>query len=427
MKTHFLKLTFLFVVAIAIVAAYARSHPFVDFLVYWTGSHLFVARQNPYSLGLTYQLQQSAGYHYPIPDVMLCPPWALTFFTPLGYVQSYMLAWIAWFTILTAALAISSRALMDLYFGPLAIPEVSYPNAYRYLFAFSFYPALLALKTTQLGSLILLGVAGFLHFENENRPWLAGLALSLTMLKPHLVLLLYLVLLLRRQWRELAASATVVLAFTVFAVYWDSAVFRQYWELMSGPYPRIVTSGMFAGVRSLFQSHNTYPLQFVPPIGGLIWLGVYWKPHRAEWSWTGRMPVLMLASFMAAPYGFVHDQALLIIPITFLAASNAKAHGRISLNAIIFYTVINGTILLLTMFSSPWCIVPAPLALALLFCIKRRKNGSVSGLRASLGAPEPRPQRSHCGNTRTIESQPYRAQPQANQSGSVLQAQAWQE
>jgi len=377
-----LKLILLFCGTTVIVGFYALSHPFVDFLVYWTASHLFTSHLNPYSLPLTLQLQRAAGSNYQIPVVFLCPPWTLTFFGPLGYAHSYMLAWIVWFLILTAAMAVSSRILMDLYFGSLMIPEISYPANYRYLFAFTFYPALLALKMTQISPLILLGLAGFLYFEKKNRAWLAGASLSMAVLKPHLVLLVYLVVLLRKEWRQLAVVSFVTTLLTGVAVYQDPLIFKEYWEVMNGPYPKLVNTGMFAGVRSLFPGNNSYPLQFVPPLIGLIWFVSYWRKYGKNWCWVKRMPVLTLASFFAAPYGFVHDQTILMIPITMLAASDAEKHGKISFQALVIYTALNGVVLLLTMLFSPWCIVPVPIALAILLYYRSEQRTSVPGLKS---------------------------------------------
>ena len=64
---------------------------------------------------------------------------------------------------------------MDLYFADLSIPEITDTVFYRSLFAFTFYPVLLALKFSQTASLLLLGVGGFLYFIRRERPILAGL------------------------------------------------------------------------------------------------------------------------------------------------------------------------------------------------------------------------------------------------------------
>jgi hypothetical protein len=94
------------------------------------------------------------------------------------------------------------------------------------------------------------------------------------------------------------------------------------------------------------------------------------------------MPVLTLASFLAAPYGFVHDQTILLIPITMLAASDAERHGKISFQALVIYTALNALVLMLTMLFSPWCIVPVPIALAILFYYRSGQRTSVSGLKS---------------------------------------------
>lgn len=255
---------------------------------------------------------------------------------------------------------------MDIYFGDLDIPEISHPRSYRFLFAFTFYPVLLGLKFVQLGPLMLLGLAGFLRFE-ERRPILAGLFLSLTLLKPQLLCLIWIAVILhsvrRRRWSTLICSFADILLFSAITLAVDQRAMREYWSLMIGPFPKIVLSGILGGVRSALQPYDTYWLQYLPPIGGMIWFAFYWQKHRQQWKWVDRAPALVTASVFTAAYSFTSDEMLLIIPVIFLAAESARGAGRLPARLVLVYTLLNLSVLAIAMRSTQWAVVPAPLVL----------------------------------------------------------------
>lgn len=356
--------------AVVVIGGYAFSRPFIDFGEYWSAGHLLAAHQSPYSLPDMYQAERSLGWNDRVPDMFLCPPWALGLVAPLGFLSSYALGWLAWVAILTALVALSSRLLMDFYFSQRSVPEISDTTFHRCAFAFTFYPVLLCLKFAQLSPILLLGLAGFLHFDRKRRPVLAGLFLSLTLLKPHLLCLVWIAFLLKsyqeRQWRTLASSATVLTVFTALGLSLDHHAFQEYWALASGPYPRIILSGVLGVVRRIFETRETYWLQTLPPLLGLIWFVFYWRKHRHNWLWAERMPVVITASLLATAYGWVHDQTLLMVPIIALAAKYSNSLERLPRGQVIAYTVLNIAILLTAMVSTQLAFIPAPIFFAVL-------------------------------------------------------------
>jgi hypothetical protein len=253
---------------------------------------------------------------------------------------------------------------MDIYFGDLEIPEISAPRSYRYLFAFTFYPTLYALKCTQLSPLVFLGVAGFLRFEARGRKTIAGLFLCLTLLKPHLLLLLWLALLLERRWNSLITSSFITAVLSGIAVLRFPSAFREYWNLMNGPYPRFIASGLFGGLRMILATPTSYWIQFVTIPIGVLWLILYWH-RRTTWIWADEVPVLVTASLLCTPYGFAHDLTLLMVPIIYVSAKLARQAGRIPGKWVLFYTVVNFSVLAILFKSDQWAFVPAPIAVAI--------------------------------------------------------------
>ena len=85
------------------------------------------------------------------------------------------------------------------------------------LAAFASVPTALLMLNAQLDGVVALGVGGAIALR--SRPYLAGLALGLTLVKPQLVLPLGVALLLARQWKVIAAwaAAGVVLMLSTLA------------------------------------------------------------------------------------------------------------------------------------------------------------------------------------------------------------------
>jgi hypothetical protein len=359
-----------FAVAALVIGGYALSHPFIDFGEYWSAGHLLLAHKSPYSIPDMYQMQRTLGWDKQVPDMFLAPPWVLGLVAPLGFMSSYALGWLVWVAILISLVALSSRLLMDLYFDDLRVPEISDTTFHRCLFAFTFYPVLLCLKFAQLSPILLLGVTGFLYFDRKRRPILAGLFLSLTLIKPHLLYLVWIAVALRsyqqRQVKTLLSSATVLAALTAIGLSLDHQAFRHYWELTSGPYPHIILSGALGIVRRVFDGRDTYWLQMLPPLAGAIWFATYWRKYRNNWLWIDRMPALVTASVLTTAYGWTHDQTLLMVPIIALAANYSKPLGRLPLSQVALYTALNVCVLFTAIVSTQAAFIPAPVLIAVL-------------------------------------------------------------
>src|SRR5262249_35353300 len=55
-------------------------------------------------------------------------------------------------------------------------------------------------------------------------------------------------------------------------------------------------------------------LQFVPLVVVLAWLGWHWRGLAADWNWTEQLPLLLLVSFVTAPYGAWPFDMVLLLP-----------------------------------------------------------------------------------------------------------------
>ena len=313
-----LDLAVLVVVAAVLATGYAVSRPLGDFVEYWTAGHLLLQHRNPYDFAATLAAEKALGWTGALPLIAPNPPWAIPFVAPLGLFHSYTVAWLAWFFVMVACVALSSRMLMDLYFGEIRVPEISASATHRALFAFTFFPTLLCLQFGQIAPLVLLGVTGFLWFQERNSPVLAGMALALTAVKPHLVYLVWIAVVVmgRRRWRTIAAAAAVIVLLTSIAVVLDFRIVSEYRALLQSHYPQGFYASGFSGiVRNRLGPHDRAWIQFVPVPFGLVWFALYCHKKTQDWNWAAVAPSLVTASVLTAPWGFPFDQTVLAVAI----------------------------------------------------------------------------------------------------------------
>jgi Glycosyltransferase family 87 len=377
--------TFVLLIFSLLIVVYAFSRPLGDFVEYWAAAHLLLTKQNPYSISQIFEIEKRLGWQHHLPLIALNPPWALPLLAPLGLTRSYPFAWLVWLSLQGAIVALSSRMLMDNYFGDVRIKEVSDTTVYRCLFAFTFFPTLLCLQFGQIAPLVLLGTAGLIYFEDRGHATKAGLLFGLTAVKPQLVFLLWIALALwsfqRRRWRVLVSALAVIASLSFVVLLLDRQVFRQYWELMSGPYPRLYAGGMVAVFRKALGG-STFWLQFMPLAAGLAWFVPYWRKHSGNWSWSERAPALITVSLLTSAWGFLFDQVLLAVPIIYLAARSARRFGRISMTLLVPYTILNAVLIVMVTASSFWAFVPGPVIAAYVLWWERRQEPAKSAVAA---------------------------------------------
>jgi len=373
--------------AFIVLSVYALAHPLHDFVEYWTASRLLVAHQNPYSIADVAKIEHSLGFEQEMPLMLLSPPCALALIAPLGLTQSYGLACFFWTLALIMATAVASRLLMDVYFGDVRLCEISDTVFYRSLFAFTFFPVLLCLRFAQTVPFALLGLAGFVYFE-RRKPFVAGALLSLTLIKPHLVLLVWAVLILhclqRRRWSIVFGALGAVLLLTGISLWFDHHILRDYLDLTGGPYLQAYAAGIAALIRKPFGGIGTLWIQLIPTFCGLAWLAVYWRKHRNQWSWNERLPMVLTVSVLTCAYGWAFDETLLALPVMYLAGHWARRTGSIPFKLVVTYSVLN-LALMLTWPIPTVGLLPAPIVLIVMMA-RKMQNSSATSFSVAVGS-----------------------------------------
>jgi hypothetical protein len=296
-----------------------------DYIAYWSAGRVNAGGGNPYSPEALLHLQAELGWSESFPNMMYYPPWTLALVMPFG-VLPFGVSRLAWLVLHLGLVVLCADWLWRYYGGPTK------NRSWAWVIALTFVPTLIVVRMGQIGPLLLLGIVGFLYFEKRGLDWLAGAALLLPAVKPHLVYLFGLAVLIwvvdRRRWRVLVGGGLAFLSATAIALLANLQVLGQYRYALSNPPSGNITPTLGAFIRLAFGEDETW-LQFVPTVVGLAWFPFYWRSHRQTWSWEVQAPVLLLVSFLTTCYGaWIFDLVILLVPLLQAAVWVASERRR---------------------------------------------------------------------------------------------------
>ena len=170
----------------------------------------------------------------------------------------------------------------------------------------------------------------FLYFH-ALRPYLAGAALLLCLLKPHLFLPFAVALIAwivtTRTYRILIGAGAAWIASTALSMFLDPAIWLQYVHGEKGENIQNLFLPCLSCAFRLLIHRNAIWLQFLPAIVGSIWALWYFRARRDRWIWVEHGPLLLLVSVMVAPYAWFTDEAL-ALPAVLFALCRAADSGR---------------------------------------------------------------------------------------------------
>jgi len=209
------------------------------------------------------------------------------------------------------------------------------------------------LKTGQIGSLVLLGVVGFLHFEKRGKDVVAGGFLALTALKPHLVYLMlvavFVWVIIGLRWRIVCGGFVVIAITTLFPLLANPHVLQQYRAALAEHPPLDWATPTLGTLLRLWCGPERYWLQFVFMPLGLLWLLGRWYGSRGQWNWVTRTPSLLLVSFLTTFYGtWSHDQVVSLLALLQVATCCVETPRRLnSFVLLAFYVLLDALIVAL--------------------------------------------------------------------------------
>ena len=193
--------------------------------------------------------------------------------------------------------------------------------------AFASVPTALVLLNAQLDGLVALGIGAAIALW--SRPYVAGLALGLTLMKPHLVLALGAALLVARKWRVLAGWATAGV------LLWASvAVLNPRWVLdWLAPSGKTIQTGArevnLAHFGVLFGPHLQNIAVATLTLVGII--GVVLVAWRRRDDFQAAAAIVVAGGVVAAPHALPTDLALVSLALAIWG--RAQWHDWVLLSA----------------------------------------------------------------------------------------------
>jgi len=295
-----------FVVAMYMVGLSDRNAAGRDFISYWAAGQLLVHGKNPYDFQAARSLELAAGRDPAEPLLMMRnPPVAFFAALPLGLV-SPKVALILWLLLLLGGLSLAILLIWVLH---------GRPDNRVHLLGYVFAPALACFQAGQFGIFLLLGVVLFLYFH-RTRPFLAGAALLLCSLKPHLFFAFGVALVLwsvtAKTGRILAGFAASLAASCALSYALDKNAWAQYAQMMhAGGALDEAVPALSVYFRLLLSRHTVW-LQFIPEACACLWAVWYFWTRRTRWNWMDHGLVLLLVGAMCTPFGWLTDESMLL-------------------------------------------------------------------------------------------------------------------
>ena len=352
-----------------------------DFTMFLTGAHMVADGQGPnlYDLGAQASAQEGIKGGVTYPGGVLpfnYPPYVAIFLSPLALLtpEAAYYAWLVVQLLILLALALS------------IVRQGKGGHALLLVMLVTFAPVIESLLMGQMSLvLVLLWWWVFLSWRDGN--WLAlGIAVALAAFKPQMVILLVVALLVRKEWRALAAAAATQ------AVLWGAAVLlfgisslTSYIEVLRvsgtttgtlGFYPNAMTN--LRGLLTVLGLSSDLVLQlslalWIFSVGAVAWIWSgfparmgFLRARRGPWSLAGRFGLTALLAVIFSPHLYVHDASLLlIVPLCIFAGASGEGELH-NMNWLLapFTTLFIGVYLLVLR------ILPSytPLILATLLC-----------------------------------------------------------
>jgi hypothetical protein len=289
--------------AVALMPRLYRALPLNDFIEYWSAARLFITGGNPYSEAEMLRIEQGLGRSSPVPLPMLNPPWVLPVFAPLATLP-FRTARMLWF-IVSAGLLFASADILWRHYG--GRPD---QRMIAWACAALFFPNPVALRMGQVAPIILFGLVIFLVSIRSRCLWVAGVALFVLGMKPHLLVPLGLVLMIwivhRRNWAVLGGIALAFGIATAVAAVMNPAALTGFINLWANTPPVDL-------LRYRFGFEQTW-LQLLPMTLGGAWGFIRWQ-RSGRWEWDEQMPALVFGSLISAPYAWTFDQPVLTVAL----------------------------------------------------------------------------------------------------------------
>lgn len=291
----------------------------IDFLQHWSSSKLLLTGQNPYDLELNYRLQSEVkGFQSPeFFNAPYCLPTTLLFTFWLGFFEFQTAADI-WFVLSLVTMTVSAFLLI----GEFKTSKIS---TLAYLCILSFPPIMIVPLMGQISFLLLFFFTlFFLEFYRKKELTLLSLfLLSFTLIKPHSLYLVYVVVLMElinsKQYLKILYAALFVICLHLPLLIFTPDIFSQYVSMMTGSSNLVWSTTTLADNLSKILHLSSYsPLRTLIPGISLVFMLFYFRNKHLTWI---NLLFLLPITLITAPYGWLYEQLLLLVPLVVLISN----------------------------------------------------------------------------------------------------------
>jgi hypothetical protein len=338
------------VYALTRLASNTIALPHAESLLFWTAGRVLLAHGNPYAPAQIKALQVQAGFSGSELPFILEPPWALPLMVPLGLLD-FDGARVLWLLANSAIICSCAALAWRYYRGPRS------HWALPWILTVVFAPIYQLLGLGQITAWVLLGIVGFLVAERQRRDWLAGMALGIMTIKPHIAYLIWPAVFLwmwkERRWRVAGGACTAFILLSALPLLSNRDIYSYYLQL-TAQHP--LTEGLDPSLSTMIRlllGPDRWWGQWLLAVVGFAWFLTRWLRMRNRWDWSLQAPVLVVASVLTAPHTMVYDQVVLVLPLMQMAAMAVNGGSRAeALFAAGSYALVDGVVVLLVVMVS---------------------------------------------------------------------------
>ena len=344
-----------------------------DFAVFWSVSQFIIngTPQNAYNHPLLSEAFRNT-LHQSDHFIMywLYPPYALLINAPLALVN-YKLSWLL-FVIITAFWL--TRAVTAI--APMPIT----------LWAVLASPALMCTTLGAQNGALNASLAGAGLLLLGTQPLLAGVCLGILSYKPHLVPLLFLMLLIDRHWKALASAViTILLLSAVSTLLYGVGIWQSWWNaihdtsvnISNYTFPYEKMASVFGAARGWgLPADMSLGVHIPVAVAAIILLGKIWIQRRT--SFDIKVTAIILTTLISIPYMYYYDYPLSLVALAFWARHATKAGWQKEEYPVMLMIWLSPLWLLINYIAAPLPVPTFVLLYALLVLLRRLKSEAIS-------------------------------------------------
>lgn len=287
-----------------------------DFMSLFAGGKAILRGLDPYDPAVWNPLRAELGSTWMPDDRAPFPLWTLLLVLPFAALD---LGWAAaaWLSFSLCVLGGGMFLLINSYYAkPLPVAEF----ALVALFTFTYRAVLVSMNNGQITFLLFFLLSLFLWLVRRKRPFLAGIILSLVIIKPNAFVLFIpafgMWLIWRRRWQIIAGAAAGGIA--MFGISWLVLPgWLAEWMNVTGKTEVTAITPTVWGLayEILPDWWAVLGLFFVVMVTAVTGIIIFRNKELTE---SEVMPFALIASLLTTPYAWVYEHLLLLIPAIML-------------------------------------------------------------------------------------------------------------